>query len=123
MEPYVVGGVGIIGDNTFGKPVGQSGFTFCEKILRPTTFQTVNAAGFGDYFDGIPVDCSVPDDLDFQVGANDDPNVVAALQYLESGGCPVTAVPGGQSKPTAADFVPPRPELRGSPKREYLDAW
>lgn len=123
MEPYVVGGVGIIGDNTFGKPVGQSGFTFCEKILRPTTFQTVNAAGFGDYFDGIPVDCSVPDDLDFQVGASDDPNVVAALEYLQSGGCPVTAVPGGQAKPTAADFVPPRPELRGSPKREYLDAW
>ena len=123
LDPFVTGGVGIIGTNTFGKPVGQEGFPFCDQILRPATFQTVNAAGFGDYFDGLPVDCAAEDDLNVPVGDDADPNVIAALEYLESGGCPVTALPGAATKPEGPAFVPPKPDLRGPPKREYLDAW
>ncbi|MDJ0759407.1 MAG: S41 family peptidase [Woeseiaceae bacterium] len=123
LEPYVMGDVGVIGTNTFGKPVGQEGFSFCDQVLRPATFQTVNADGFGDYFDGLPVDCAAVDDLNVPVGADEDPNVIAALEYLASGGCPVTAIPADPTKPGAQPFVPPRPDLRGAPKREYLDAW
>lgn len=123
LDPYVTGGVGVIGTNTFGKPVGQEGFPFCEKILRPATFQTLNAAGFGDYFDGLPVDCAAEDDLDIPVGDDADPNVIAALEYLESGGCPVTLAPDAASKPGAEAFVAPLPDLRGPPHREYLDAY
>ena len=123
LEPYVMGDVGVIGTNTFGKPVGQEGFSFCDQVLRPATFQLVNADGFGDYFDGLPVDCAVTDDLNIPVGADQDPHVIAAVEYLGSGGCPVTAIPGNQTKPGAEAFVPPLPELRGPPKREYLDAW
>lgn len=123
LEPYVMGDVGVIGTNTFGKPVGQEGFPFCDQVLRPATFQTLNADGFGDYFDGLPVDCAVADDLAIPVGADEDPHVIAALEYLGSGGCPVTAIPPDASKPGAQSFVPPMPDLRGPPKREYLDAW
>ena len=35
--------VSIVGTDTFGKPVGQVGVLFCDKILRPTAFETVNA--------------------------------------------------------------------------------
>jgi C-terminal processing protease CtpA/Prc len=113
--------VGIIGANTFGKPVGQIGITFCEKILRPTSFKTVNALGEGEYFDGLPVDCPAPDDLNEVVGADTDPNLIAALSYLNTGACPVTAAPGDQFKVEGEYFD--RPELFGPAHREFADAF
>ena len=83
MEPHVE--VTIVGDSTFGKPVGQLGLPFCDKILRPTSFQTINANDEGDYFDGLPVDCAAADDLSIPVGDDADPNVVTALSYLANG--------------------------------------
>ncbi|MGB5489461.1 MAG: S41 family peptidase [Woeseiaceae bacterium] len=113
--------VGIIGANTFGKPVGQIGITFCEKILRPTSFKTVNALGEGEYFDGLPVDCPAPDDLNEVVGADTDPNLIAALSYLNTGACPVTAGPGDQFK-VEGEYVD-RPELFGPAHREFANAF
>jgi hypothetical protein len=122
LDPFVTGGVYIVGDSTFGKPVGQIGLEFCEKILRPTTFRKSNAAGFGDYFDGLPVDCTVADDLDFPVGDASDPNMVAALSYVEGAGCPVASSSAGQQK---ADFRfdSPRPDLQEPPQREFAGAY
>ncbi|MGB5336806.1 MAG: S41 family peptidase [Woeseiaceae bacterium] len=113
--------VGIIGANTFGKPVGQIGLTFCDKILRPTSFQTVNALGEGDYFDGLPVDCPAADDLNVAVGADTDPNMVAALSYLNTGACPVVSLPGEQFK-VEPGYVD-RPDLSGPAHREFADAF
>lgn len=122
LDPFVNGGVYIVGDNTFGKPVGQVGLEFCEKILRPTSFKKSNAAGFGDYFDGLPVDCATPDSLDFATGADDDPNVVAALSFVNGTGCPVATLPGGQQK-AATVFDQVRPDLSGPPEREFAGAY
>lgn len=119
MDPHVE--VTIVGDRTFGKPVGQVGLEFCEKILRPTAFQTLNANDFGDYFFGLPVDCAAPDDLNVLVGADNDPNIEAALSYLDSGTCPVASIPGAQFKLEAAQLVP-QLELKGTPAREFADA-
>lgn len=120
MDPHVE--VVIVGDRTFGKPVGQVGFEFCEKILRPTAFQTVNADDFGDYFGGLPVDCAAADDLNVAVGDAADPNMVAALGYLETGACPVISLPGGQTK---SEFLQnyPQPDRRGPPWREFAGAY
>ena len=120
LDPWV--DVSIVGDNTFGKPVGQIGLAFCEKIMRPTSFKLTNAAGFGDYFDGLPVDCPAPDDLDFAVGADDDPNMIAAMSVLNTGACPAVAATEGQFAP---QFKPTyqQPDRRGPPAREYLDAY
>lgn len=90
--------VGIVGDDTFGKPVGQIGLQFCDKILRPTSFKVVNALGEGDYFDGLPADCPALDDLNVLPGDDADPNIVAALSYLSNGSCPVAAAQGAQFK-------------------------
>ncbi|MDJ0911509.1 MAG: S41 family peptidase [Woeseiaceae bacterium] len=112
----------IVGDDTFGKPVGQVGFTFCDNILRPTAFQTVNADGFGDYFDGLPVNCPAADDLNVAVGDLADPNIVTSLSYLTNGFCPVVSVPGGQFKPTLDEEVE-QLDLRGPPWREFAGAY
>lgn len=120
MEAYF--DVTIVGDRTFGKPVGQIGLDFCDKRMRPTAFQTVNAAGDGDYFDGLPVDCAAADDLNVAIGDDADPNIVAALSYLNTGACPVVAAAGGQLKPKS-EFDAPQPDRRGPPEREFADAY
>lgn len=118
MEPHAE--VTIVGDRTFGKPVGQLGLQFCDKILRPTSFQTVNANNDGDYFDGLPADCAAADDLSIAVGDDADPNVVAATTYLATGACPVV-----QSRvlPDAVSLPVPKIDLRGPPWREFAGAF
>lgn len=113
--------VSIVGSPTLGKPVGQLGLLFCDKILRPTAFETVNADDEGRYFDGLPADCAAPDDLAIAVGADSDPNLVAALALLDTGACPpLTSDPSGPQKPR---HRPAREELQGPPWREYAGAW
>ena len=119
MDPHVE--VAVVGESTFGKPVGQVGLEFCEKVLRSTAFQTLNANDFGDFFFGLPVDCAAPDDLSVAVGAADDPNIEAALTYLGTGACPPASVPVAQLKPGVR--VPsPQLELKGTPAREFANA-
>ena len=127
MEPHVE--VTIVGDTTFGKPVGQVGILFCEKILRPTSFETVNSLGEGGYFDGLPVDCPAADDLSIAVGADNDPNMVTALSYFANGACPVVAQQSKTSQAlSAADGFTggeavPVPDLRGPAHREHAGAF
>jgi len=120
MIPHV--DVAIVGDRTFGKPVGQIGLQFCDKILRPTSFKIANADGVGDYFDGLPVDCAAADDLSVVVGDDLDPNMVAALGYLDTGACPVVSLPGGQFKAELGISVEQR-DRRGPPQLEFADAY
>lgn len=120
LEPHVE--VVIVGDRTFGKPIGQIGLEFCAQILRPTAFQTVNANGFGDYFGGLPVDCSAADDLNVAVGDDLDPNVVAAVSYLSSGACPAAALPGVQAIKQQRPHSAPLP-ARQTPQRVFADAY
>ena len=118
MIPHVE--VVIVGDNTFGKPVGQIGLEFCDKILRPTSFKLANALGDGDYFEGLPVDCAAADDLSVPVGDALDPNMVAAMNYVNTGACPVVSSPGQNLKPAIdrRELERPRPA-----HRELLDAY
>ncbi len=117
MEPHTE--VTIVGDTTFGKPVGQVGALFCDKILRATAFETLNTINEGGYFNGLPVDCLAADDLTEVVGSATDPNLVAALTYLETGACP--AAPAMLN----AQFVQElrQSDLRGPVWREYAGAF
>jgi len=120
MIPHV--DVAIVGDRTFGKPVGQIGLEFCDKILRPTAFKLANADGAGDYFDGLPVDCPAADDLSVAVGDDLDPNMVAAMSYLNSGACPVVSVPSVDFKAAQDKRDPERRKVRPA-YRELIDAY
>jgi C-terminal processing protease CtpA/Prc len=121
MEPHAE--VSIVGSTTFGKPVGQLGIEFCDKIIRPTAFETVNANDEGGYFDGLPADCDAVDDLSVAVGADVDPNITTALTLLETGACPVVlATPANLQKPLRKQKSL-RFEIRGKPWQEFANAW
>lgn len=115
--------VAIVGDRTYGKPVGQVGLAYCSSILRPTAFKTVNADDFGDYFDGLPTSagCDAADDLDVPVGADTDPNLIAALNFLDTGNC-VAAAPAQASKLEFAARIRQQ-DRRGPPWRTYAGAY
>jgi hypothetical protein len=83
--------VTVIGDRTYGKPVGQYGIDFCDKVLAPVAFSLVNADGKGDYFDGIAADCGAPDDIEHDLGAADEGSLAEVFQVIRTGSCSATA--------------------------------
>ena len=98
LLPHTV--VTLVGSDTFGKPVGQSGFPYCndELLFRPVTFETVNALREGQYFDGLGVTCAATDELQFALGDPVEASLAAALGFIETGMCASIAL---QSKPSA----------------------
>jgi len=76
-----------VGAPTFGKPVGQYGLNFCDKVLYPVAFTLRNALGQGDYFGGIPADCQAGDDLTRQIGDPDEASLREALHVVRTGTC------------------------------------
>jgi len=121
MKPHVA--VSIVGGTTLGKPVGQLGIEFCEKILRPTAFETVNSNNEGRYFDGIPADCPARDDLLIPIGDDTDPNMIAALTLLDTGGCPVQSLAQPDLQKPLARRTSHHPDMTGPPWREHAGAW
>jgi C-terminal peptidase prc len=87
MRPYMP--VIVIGDTTYGKPVGQYGLRFCEKILAPVAFSIKNASGEGDFFDGIAPTCAAGDDYLHQLGDAAEASFSEALSYMRTGECSV----------------------------------
>ena len=77
----------VIGDRTYGKPVGQYVFTFCDKALAPVSFTLRNANGEGDFFDGFAPDCRAADDPEFTLGDPDEASLKEALVYAATGAC------------------------------------
>ncbi len=81
----------LIGSKTHGKPVGM--YVFEEKALNlaivPISFSITNANDQGGYFDGIPVDYEISDDLSHDFGDIEESNLQAALQYIKNKQFPV----------------------------------
>jgi C-terminal processing protease CtpA/Prc len=77
----------VIGDRTYGKPVGQYGINFCDKVLAPVSFTLRNANGEGDYFDGIAPTCAAADDLERQLGDPQEKSLREALNVIDTGQC------------------------------------
>jgi len=90
LEPYME--VVLIGDNTFGKPVGSFPLSQFSRVLKdndvevvPITFATANSAGKADYFDGFPARFKVGDTPQFGWGDPKDLRLAAALQFVQNG--------------------------------------
>jgi hypothetical protein len=116
LRPFIP--VVVIGDRTFGKPVGQSRVDFCEKSAFPVAFTIRNANGEADYFDGIPATCFATDDLAYQIGDTAEPSLAEALQFVETGVCsglPASAI--GRS------LRPPLTTIEDSGFRQLIGAW
>ncbi len=99
-------GVGVeviqIGENTCGKPYGFYPTDNCGTTYFSIQFQGENNAGFGDYPDGFSPQnasssgsvslpgCEVGDDFSAALGDTSEARLAAALEYRESGSCPLT---------------------------------
>jgi C-terminal processing protease CtpA/Prc len=87
LRPYLT--VVVVGDRTYGKPVGQYVLPFCDKVIAPVSFSIRNVADQGDYFDGLPADCAADDDIEHDLGDADESSLAEALYILTAGECSV----------------------------------
>jgi C-terminal processing protease CtpA/Prc len=85
LRPFMP--VVIIGGTTYGKPVGQYGIAFCDKLLAPVSFSLRNADGNGDFFGGFAPDCPAADDADHQLGDPEEGSLKEALRFATTGAC------------------------------------
>jgi carboxyl-terminal processing protease len=116
MPPYI--NTATIGQETYGKPVGQLGFRFCEQVLRPVSFETVNGLGAGGYFEGIPADCPAADTLSVPFGVAGEQSFDAAVHWLEHGFC----APLPEPLAAALEFEPVRKPPHDRPRYQPNDA-
>jgi len=84
LKPYIE--VVTIGSNSYGKPVGSYGFRYEGFVLSPISFRVANADGVANYFEGLPVDALVNDDITENFGSLEEDCLKEALYYLETGG-------------------------------------
>jgi C-terminal peptidase prc len=117
LRPFIP--VVIIGDRTFGKPVGQYSFTFCDKVIHPVAFALRNAKGEGDFFDGLPAACPAADDLDFDLGDPREASLAEAVAYIRTGRCRTPAAGPAAALGARADRAAATPESRP----EARDGW
>jgi C-terminal processing protease CtpA/Prc len=87
LEPYL--DITLVGEQTYGKPVGSTTRTHCDDAVTPITFRVVNSRGKSDYFEGLPVDCAVPDDLERELGDTGEARFAAALALMDGAECPL----------------------------------
>ncbi len=119
LRPFM--NVTVVGSRTFGKPVGQYGFDFCEKVLFPVAFATENAQGEANYFNGIPANCAAPDDLDRQIGDPSEGSLAESLHFLRTGRCSGQAATEEEVQARRRAAIP-RP-YEGDPWRQLIGAY
>jgi len=90
LRPFIP--VTVIGSRTYGKPVGQYGITFCDKLLALVSFALRNANGQGDFYDGFAPDCPAADDADHQLGDPEEASLKEALTFATTNACSARAV-------------------------------
>jgi C-terminal processing protease CtpA/Prc len=83
LKPYM--DVKLIGDTTYGKPVGFFPIPIYNYAIYPISFKTVNSAGNADYYTGFAPDKLAPDGVDKNWGNVDEPCLAAALKYITTG--------------------------------------
>jgi len=88
LSPFVE--VVVIGEPTCGKPVGQIPEPLCDKRTFVVNFETVNALGEGQYYDGIAPTCAVQERIVGDWGDPQDPLQATANHYINNGNCGVS---------------------------------
>ena len=91
LSPYLE--VVLVGDDTYGKPVGAFPLSSFYRVLRqnnvelvPITFAIANADGKAAYYDGFPVDFPVHDGLSRNWGDPEEARLKAAITFITTGG-------------------------------------
>ena len=110
MVPYLHANAALVGTNTYGKPVGQIALdkAACDDRFRIIAFAINNAAGTGNYYDGLApfmnTTCAASDDISFPLGDAREASTRKALDFLEGKSC--TAIAGGGDDTIAGTGTP-----------------
>lgn len=83
LKPYM--SVKLIGDTSYGKPVGFFPVDIYEYSIYPISFKTVNSAGNADYYNGFVPDKLSPDGVNKNWGNVTEPCLANALKYINTG--------------------------------------
>lgn len=90
LKPYV--NVTVIGQKTYGKPVGFFGINISRYKFYMPNFKTINSLGEGEYFEGIEPDIKAFDDVRYDFGNPKEESLEMALTFIETG----SMVPNGR---------------------------
>ena len=83
LRPYM--DIKLIGDTTYGKPVGFFPIEISDYAIYPISFRTINSAGNADYYSGFAPDKLMDDGVDKDWGDANEPCLAEALKYITSG--------------------------------------
>lgn len=83
LKPYM--DVKLIGDTTYGKPVGFFPIDIFDYSIYPISFKTTNSAGNADYYAGFAPDKLSPDGVNRNWGDTQEPCLYYALNYISNG--------------------------------------
>ena len=116
LTPYVE--VSLIGETTYGKPVGMNSKDICDQTIVPITFKYANSQDYGDFFLGMEADCAANDDFKHDFGDEREEELAVALYRLSNGKCPSNAAVKSPQKRKAIEELIPVP-LKGMGKIDY----
>ncbi|MDF9797344.1 carboxyl-terminal processing protease [Catalinimonas alkaloidigena] len=83
LRPFI--DVQLIGDDTYGKPVGSFPFKVNGYAINPISFKVLNDQGVGEYFEGLQADAYIKDDLTHDLGDPNEARLKEALYFIENG--------------------------------------
>lgn len=96
-----------VGDTTCGKPVGWQSRSNCGITYNVVNFDSVNAYGFGDYYDGFTPTCAASDDTQQALGDAAENLLAASINHLQTGQC-VAAAQGHKQAQAVRPAARPR---------------
>jgi hypothetical protein len=93
LKGVMPGDVKLIGQKTYGKPVGFFAIKIDKLELYVPQFETKNQKNEGGYYNGMAVDYSVSDDVTKDFGDPTERLLAAALSYSEKGTFSISNIP------------------------------
>ena len=125
--PYLGATDGLIGGNTYGKPVGQIALdkSQCDDRLRVIAFALQNSARQGAYYNGLAstmqATCQAGDDISLPMGDPREASTRAALDFLQGKSCTrITATASASAGSGPGTFATRSALLTDVPEREAL---
>ncbi len=74
-----------VGDDTHGKPVGSISARYVDSTLIPITFRYMNRKNEGEFFEGLPANSYIEEDITKEFGDPEETLLQEVLYYIENG--------------------------------------
>ena len=82
----------LVGDDTHGKPVGSISAKYVDSTLIPITFRYMNRKNEGGFFDGLPANSYIEENITKDFGDPEEPLLQEVLYFIENGSFTGTGV-------------------------------